>query len=130
MSAKLLKAPTASSVRIINFTKAKIVPGFVTGTWILIVTGTKPCLNMTVKLSPLIYIRQPVYWGIEVIGSLPGFCLPALAPYTVSIPLGSITGTKGIEVIGANKRQKIVVPGASGPILASKTTKKAAAKKK
>ena len=85
---------------------------------------------MTVRLSPLIYIRQPEYWGIEVVGSLPGFCLTALAPYTVSIPLAGITGTKGIEVIGANKKQKIVVPGASGPIVASKTAKKAIAKKK
>ena len=82
------------------------------------------------RLSPLIYVRKPEYWGIEVIGSLSGFCLPALAPYTVSIPIDSITGTKGIEVIGANKRQKIVVPGASGPILASKSAKKATAKKK
>ena len=111
MSAKLLKAPTPSSIRIINFTKARIVPGFVGG-WFLIVSGTKPCLNMTVRLSPLIYVRQPEYWGIEVIGSLSGFCLPATAPYTVSIPLGGITGTRGIEVIGANKRQKIIVPGA------------------
>lgn len=131
MSAKLLKAPIPSSVRIINFTKARIVPGFLPRTWILIVTGTKPCLNMTVRLSPLIYIRQPEYWGIEVIGSLPGFCLPVSAPYTVSIPLGGITGTRGIEVIGANKRQKIVVPGASGPVVASKTTaKKAVARKR
>lgn len=129
MSAKLLKAPTSSSVRIINFTKARIVPGFAGG-WFLIVSGTKPCLNMTVRLSPLIYIRQPEYWGIEVVGSVPGFCLTALAPYTVSIPLAGITGTKGIEVIGANKKQKIVVPGASGPIVASKTAKKAIAKKK
>ena len=127
MSAKLLKAPTSSSVRLINFTKARVVPGFVTNTWILIVSGTKPCLNMTVRLSPLIYVRQPDFWGIEVVGSVPGFCLPAIAPYTVSIPLNGILGKKGVEVIGANKRQKIYVPpGGSKPPV----TKKSAAKKK
>lgn len=130
MSAKLLKAPTSSSVRLISFTKARIVPGIVSGTWILIVTGNKPCWNMTVRLSPLIYVRRPEFWGIEVVGSVPGFCLPAIAPYAVSLPLAGITGTKGIEVIGSNKRQKILVPGASGPPLATKTTKKAAARKK
>ena len=120
MSAKLLKAPTSTSVRLINFTKARIVPGIVSGTWILIVSGTKPCLNMTVRLSPLIYVRRPEFWGIEVVGSVPGFCLPALAPYTVSLPLAGIVGTKGIEVIGANKKLKIKVPGAPTPVVSTK----------
>jgi hypothetical protein len=110
MSEEFLNAPTSASVRLIDFDKAKVISGFIPGTYFLVVSGTKPCLNMTVELSPLIYIRQPEYWGIEVIGSLPGFCLTALAPYTVSIPLDGILGTKGIEVIGANKRQKIPVP--------------------
>jgi hypothetical protein len=102
--------PASASVRLINFARAKVVPGIVPGTFILIVSGTKPYLNMTVELSPLIYIRRPEYWGIEVVGSLHGIGLPATAPYTVFIPLDGITGTKGIEVIGANKKQKIKVP--------------------
>jgi hypothetical protein len=128
MSAQLLKAPTSTSVRLINFTKARIVPGIVNNTWILIVEGTKPCLNMTVRLIPLIYVKQPEYWGIEVTGTVPGFCLPAVSPYTVSLPLNGITGTKGIEVIGARKRKKIDVPGASGPVV-SKSKKRATKKK-
>ena len=128
MSAKLLKAPTAESVRLIDFKTAKIVPGFLPNTWILIVDGTKPCTNMTVSLSPLIYVQQPDYWGIEVIGTVPGFCLPATAPYSVSLPLNGIIGKKGIEVIGARKRQKIDVPGASGGPAESR--KKKAAKKR
>lgn len=110
MSEEFLNAPTSASVRLIDFDKAEVVGGFVSGTYFLVVSGTKPYLNMTVELSPLIYVRQPEYWGIEVVGSLPGFGLPALAPYTVSIPLDGILGTKGIEVIGATKRQKIPVP--------------------
>ena len=132
MSAQLLKAPTSESVRLINFTKAQIVPGIVNNTWILIVEGTKPCLNMTVRLSPRIYIRVPDYWGIEVIGSVTGFCLTAVAPYSVALPLDGIIGTKGIEVIGARKKKKIDVPGASGPVVSktSKKSKKVATKKK
>jgi hypothetical protein len=133
MSAQLLKAPTATSVKLINFTRARIVPGIVNNTWILIVEGTKPCLNMTVRLSPLIYVRKPEYWGIEVVGSVPGFCLPVVSPYSVSLPLDHIIGTKGIEVIGAKKRKQIDVPGASGgPVVSqkSKKTKKRASTKK
>ena len=110
MSETFLNAPPVSSVRLITFDDARVVPGFLPRTWILVVSGTKPYLNMIVDLSPLIYIRRPEYWGIEVIGRLPGIGLPATAPYTVAIPLDGITGTKGIEVIGANKKQKLPVP--------------------
>jgi hypothetical protein len=69
---------------------------------------------MEVRLSPRIYIRRPEYWGIEVIGSLPGgICLPVTAKYTVALPLEGVTGTKGVEVIGANKKKKHRVPPAS-----------------
>ena len=66
---------------------------------------------MTVRLSPLIYVRQPEYWGIEVLGSLPGIALPATAPYTVVTSLSGILGTIGIEIIGASSTQKIDVLG-------------------
>lgn len=106
----LAESQVSQSVRRINFDRAEVRPGFVPKTYFLIVAGTKPYLNMQVHLSPLIYIRKPEYWGIEVIGTLPGIGLPATAPYHVSIPLDGITGTKGIEVIGATKRKKINVP--------------------
>src|SRR5690242_14891993 len=99
MAESFLKAPTVGSVRLINFTRARVVPGIVPCTFFLIVSGTKPYLNMTVELSPLIYIRQPEYWGIEVVGALHGIGIPVTAPYTVFIPLNGILGTKGIEVI-------------------------------
>jgi hypothetical protein len=102
--------PAPSSVRLIDFEEARVVPGIVPRSFILIVSGTKPYLNMTVSLSPLVYIQQPEYWGIEVIGSLPGIGLPATAPYTVSLPLDGILGTKGIEVIGAGNRKTFDVP--------------------
>jgi hypothetical protein len=104
--------PKADSQRLIDFERAQILtlenfsPQFV-----LRVTGTKPFLNMEVQLVPLVFIRQPEFWGIEVVGRLPGgIGLPALAPYDVSIPLSGIMGTKGIEVIGASRSKKIRVP--------------------
>lgn len=110
MGKDLLKAPAAESVRLIEFDEARVVPGFIPNTWILIVSGTKPYLNMKVRLQPRIYIKQPAFWGIEVTGTLCGIGLPATAPYTETLPLDGVIGTKGIEVIGSNKSQKIPVP--------------------
>jgi hypothetical protein len=104
--------PKADSQRLIDFERAQILtlesfaPQFV-----LRVTGTKPFLNMEVQLVPLVFVQQPEFWGIEVVGRLPGgIGLPALAPYDVSIPLSGIIGTKGIEVIGASRSKRIRVP--------------------
>lgn len=106
--------PKAESVRRINFDSAEVLTlESFPPQYVLVVTGTKPYLNMEVDLLPLVYIRQPEYWGIEVVGRLPGgIGLPAQAPYpyTVSIRLGGITGTGGIEVVGATRSERIEVP--------------------
>jgi hypothetical protein len=115
MDPAFARQPVAESVRLIDFERAEVRPGFLPGTFILVVSGTKPYLNMQVTLSPLVYVRQPEYWGIEVIGTLPGIGLPALAPYTVSLPLDSIRGSIGIEVIGANETQLIDLPPKADP---------------
>jgi Subtilisin inhibitor-like len=101
----------AQSCRVIDFNTAQVVtlrtdpPRHV-----LIVSGEKPYLNMSVSLTPLVYIRQPDYWGIEVVGCLPEIGLPATAPYAVRLDLASTIGTRGIEVIGAKRTQKIDIP--------------------
>ena len=104
--------PKARSYRLLDFEWAEIVtldsfpPQF-----LLRVGGTKPYANMSVDLSPLVYIRQPEYWGIEVVGRLRGgIPLPAEVPYEVSLPLSGITGTRGVEVIGASHSEKLEVP--------------------
>jgi hypothetical protein len=68
-----------------------------------------------VELSPLVFVRRPEYWEIEVLGRLPGIGLPALAPYTVSLRLAGVTGTKGIEVVGATRRARFDVPPTPPP---------------
>jgi hypothetical protein len=104
--------PKPNSQRLIDFERAQILAlRTFPPQLILRVTGTKPYLNMEVELVPLVFIRQPEFWGIEVVGRLPGgIGLPALAPYDVSIPLSGITGTKGIEVIGATRSKRIELP--------------------
>ena len=69
--------PQSESYRLIDFDDVDVRPGFIPNTFILIVSGTKPYINMKVELAPRVYVKQPDYWGIEVVGSLPGVGLPA-----------------------------------------------------
>ncbi|MGW5156128.1 hypothetical protein ACWEPN_11675 [Nonomuraea wenchangensis] len=110
MTEDFAELPAPQSVRLIDFEEARVVPGIVPNTFILVVNGTKPYLTMHVELSPLVYVRQPDYWGIEVVGRLRGIGLPATAPYSVSLPLDGILGARGIEVIGAGGRKTFDVP--------------------
>lgn len=107
---EFLEAPVSESSRLIAFEEAKVIQGIVPDRYILIVSGMKPYLNMDVTLIPRIYIRQPEYWGIEVVGLLHGIGLPAFAPYHVSLPLDGLLGTQGIEVVGANRSERFGVP--------------------
>lgn len=107
--------PYSEAVRRVDFERAEILtlesfpPQLV-----LTVAGTKPYANMEVELVPLVFMRQPEYWGIEVVGRLRGGVgLPALAPYTVSILLTGITGTEGVEVLGATRSERLGVPPAT-----------------
>lgn len=104
--------PASQSVRLVQFESASVQPGIIPNTFFLTVHGTKRCSNMRVELIPLIYTKCPEWWGIEVVGCLPsGTCLPATAPFSVTIPLAGITGSKGVEILGANKKQQEKVAG-------------------
>jgi hypothetical protein len=108
---ELHELPAPQSCRRIEFDKADVRPGIVNGTWFVVITGTASCVNMRVDLMPFVYVRQPEYWEIEVVGCLAGpFCLPQASPFTEILPLNGTLGTKGIEVVGATKRQRIDVP--------------------
>jgi hypothetical protein len=113
--APMTDLPAPASTRLIDFDDVQIrtLRSF-PPQHVLVVSGTKPYINMEVTLEPLVYIRQPEYWGIEVVGRLPGgIGLPALAPYQVSIPLVGITGTLGIEVVGATRKERRDIPPVS-----------------
>ena len=102
--------PKASSCYRIDFESWAVVPGIVNGTYWLYVYGTKPWLSMDVTLKPLIYIKKPEYWGIEVVGCLHGIGLPVQAPYVAELDVTHFLGTKGIELIGATKNEKFAAP--------------------
>ena len=109
--------PKARSYRLIDSERAEVrtLESF-PPQYVLVVSGMKPYLNMRVKLVPLVYIRQPEYWGIEVVGRIRGgIGLPAMALYTASIPLAGITGTEGIEVIRATRSERIEAPPEGKP---------------
>ncbi|MFG1685629.1 hypothetical protein ACGFNP_36090 [Nonomuraea sp. NPDC049269] len=107
----LSEPPGPSSTRLIDFEEARVIPGIIPNTFILVVRGEKPYLNMRVELVPLRYVHRPDYWGIEVTGRLPGgIGLPVTTPYTASLPLDGILGYRGIEVIGATSSKRIDVP--------------------
>jgi hypothetical protein len=109
---RLESHPAAQSYRLLDFESVEVSGGFVNDTYFLTVRGTTPCINMKVSLSPLIYIRCPEYWGIEVVGHLPhGICLDAIGHYEETIELTGITGSRGIEVIGATRTEIRDVPG-------------------
>ena len=104
--------PKSGSYRLLDFEWAEVVTlESFPPQYLLRVGGTKPYANMRVDLSPLVYVRQPECWGIEVVGRLRGgILLPAEVPYEVSLPLSGITGTRGVEVIGASHSEKLEVP--------------------
>jgi hypothetical protein len=108
-------SPKGEVVRLIDFDEASAgligVNQFGEALLSLDVAGTKPYMNMRVELEPLTYVTRPEYWGIEVAGRLRGaIALPTVAPYRASIEGGGrdgITGTKGFEVIGATRSQRL-----------------------
>lgn len=110
--------PPAASSRRIDFERAelRILESF-PPQYILAVSGVKPYLNMAVELVPVVYIRQPEFWEIEVVGRLRRVGLPALAPYTATLNLAGAIGTEGVRVVGATRSQRLRVPpdGAGDP---------------
>jgi hypothetical protein len=73
-----------------------------------------PPAGLPLPSELLVFIQQPEYWGIEVVGSLPEIGLPALAPYEVSLAITPFLGAKGIEVIGASRVQRFDIQRSGG----------------
>ncbi len=108
---KVLEAlPPSATCRRIAFDDAQVVPGFIKDTYFLIVSGKKPWASMKVELVPLVYVTQPDYWGIEVVGCQIGIALPVEVPYSAVLDVSHVRGKSGLEVIGASRTVKINVP--------------------
>lgn len=83
---------------------------------VLVVSGHKPYAAMEVNLVPVVYISQPPYWAIQVVGIAPDpdgvYVMPVNedTAYSVQLDLAGVTGTAGVEVIGATRTERIDVP--------------------
>lgn len=89
--------PLPVTCRPIDFEDAEVVRR--QGSYQLVVTGTVPYWNMTVRLTPVTYIRQPEYWEIQVEGCVSGdVVLPAVREFTATLDLEGTMGTEGIQV--------------------------------
>jgi hypothetical protein len=104
----------AQSCRLIDFERADVVSLMIypPPPPMLVVAGEKPFANMQVSLNPLRYVQKPEYWGIEVVGCIPPIGQPAIVPYVVELNLTGYIGTRGIEVIGANRTERIELAAA------------------
>jgi heat shock protein HslJ len=107
-------APPPQPCSTVDFEKATVEA--VDGGNRLTVSGSVPSSNIKVTLEPLVYIQQPEFWGIEVIGCTVGdIGLPVVTPYTATFDFQGSLGTCGIEVIGASRTQKFDLAGCSKP---------------
>ena len=95
---------------LLDFDDAELVSGGPDCPVVLRVKGQAPCMNMEVRLVPLIYIQQPDYWVVHVVGDLQGgICLEAIREYDeilVPAPLGK----QGVVVVGQSKRERLENP--------------------
>lgn len=103
-----LARPAPTACQVIDFESAEVMYDSILGYPAVIVHGTKPYQAMTEALWSMFYVRQPEYWGYEVVGCLQDdAAVPDVTgPYVLILPLtDAALGTKGIEIIGANKTQ-------------------------
>ncbi len=79
----------------------------------LVVSGLLPTPGTRVTLQPLTYVSPPQYWGIQVVGTIENIERPAPdaapVPYSAELDLVGVTGTEGVEVIGASQTERVVV---------------------
>ncbi len=107
---------TTEAPQLIDFNRADVItPMIYPPRPSLAVSGTLP-FPMEVTLVPLVYVSRPQWWGIQVVGSTgdetgphPAHPITAI-PYAVNLDLQGITGTEGVEVIGATKTERLAVP--------------------
>ena len=80
----------------------------------LVVNGLLPTPGTQVTLVPLTYVSRPQYYGIQVVGTIEEVGqrptpVDEPVPYSVELDLVGITGTEGVEVIGASSTERAPV---------------------
>lgn len=100
------RLPVAQTWRRVDFDRVAIEAATLDHSAVVVVGGIKHWLNLRTELVPRCYQTRPEFWGIEVVGSLPGYGIPGFVDYNIVLPLDGIGGTQGIEIIGATKSER------------------------
>ncbi|HEX7270906.1 MAG TPA: hypothetical protein VF420_02020 [Casimicrobiaceae bacterium] len=102
--------PFAQACRRVDFDFVEVrEPGSAGGSRLLLVSGVKAWADLRVTLEPLPCREMPEFRVIEVVGRLTGSGLPALVDFCVALPLETVRGCKGIEIVGATKSERRVL---------------------
>jgi hypothetical protein len=103
--------PYARSCRRVDFDLVELRESARSGGRLLFVSGTKPWVDLHVTLEPFAHSEVPEFWVIEVVGRLTTLGLPGLVDYCAALRLGGIQGRRGIEVVGATRSERKLLPG-------------------
>jgi hypothetical protein len=105
--------------RLVDFERADVITPMIEPPRPRLVVSGVTVVPMRVSLVPLVYVSRPPYWGIQVVGSTGDETGPrpvhpiTSVPYSVELELAGITGTEGVEVIGASRTERIAVQSSS-----------------
>jgi hypothetical protein len=92
--------------RLIDFEKVDVLPGIASGFWFLIIRRKPSSANIVVQLVPREHQTRPDYWEYELVGNSAGEKVLTKAEAIVSPLLRQFIGTKGIEIVGATRKER------------------------
>jgi hypothetical protein len=75
-----------------------------------------PSKDHDVNLMPLRHEQQPEFWSIVVVESAGSSSEPPSSEFEEVISLADNVGTRGVEVIGPTRSERIEVPFQADPI--------------
>lgn len=99
-----IKASNIPKALLINFDYAEIRTSQFNKELFLYVSGEQPAAGWNAMLAPLINQETPDYLHVEVLRARMNDTKVERgnSPYRLSLPLNSISGKKGVKLIGAN----------------------------
>jgi hypothetical protein len=104
------RLPVAHTWRRVDFDWVSIEEATADHSAAVSVGGIRHWLNLRIMLVPRCYQTRPDYWSIEGVGALPGYGLAAFVDYNVTLALDGIRGLQDIEIVGATKSERRMLP--------------------
>ncbi len=100
--------PYAEACRRIDFDFVEVRRGRQDGARLVVVSGVKQWADLRVTLEPVACREPGEFRTIEVVGRL-AHGLPALVDFCVVLPLDAVRGSKGIEIVGATRSERLLL---------------------